>query len=457
MEGFSCSNNSLQPVLSDSDQSEALMKGLDVIADIIARYRIVVDRWWIDTDARVRDACSVTNAVKPQILLSGETYALPDSGVSKRPTGSAVFNESFRTLIIKLYKSVLEYQAKAACYLSRNTLARMARNLPKLDNWTHLLENICRLDVECREHKTVFDSAIIQSSLVSLSERFRSQEKILKMLASSRYRMERTAYEILLLISDVMVRQDHDDVRTRLGHQYWQSGRWLLGHKNYAAWRESRSAVLWLRGPVGVGKTCLTSVVVQESLANAINERVAFFYCSQQQGEPGDIFRSFIAQLSLSSDGSLAKPTRKWFEYHTGFSTNSGREFPPDSKLRMKQKITLTESVDLLAEITNSADQTTLILDALDECSDPYAFLGCLESLLGKCAKIRVFISARLSVLQTPEFSHSLSISHFVSSSDMETFINCEINSQDRRARSGMTPEQAQQLRRILVSRAEGM
>ena len=104
----SCAYNSSidtspQPILNDSHESEALLNGLDLVTDMVARHRIIIGPY-----------------------------------LTKKPSledGFDVINEGLRRTTIKLYTRVLEYQAKAAFYLNHGTLARFASNIPKLDDW----------------------------------------------------------------------------------------------------------------------------------------------------------------------------------------------------------------------------------------------------------------------------------------------------------------------------------
>jgi len=114
---------------------------------------------------------------------------------------------------------------------------------------------------------------------------------------------------------------------------------------------------------------------------------VAFFYCSQQQGgasvdapyfgscEAAKVLRALLAQISCDLDGSISKHVLNWLEHGTISPPYVG--IGPDSSYRpsMTRKVSLSECVELLGEITKINDQTTFIIDALDEYLDPYTLL----------------------------------------------------------------------------------
>ena len=114
--------------------------------------------------------------------------------------------------------------------------------------------------------------------------------------------------------------------------------------------------------------------------------------------------------------------------------------------------------MELLIEITNTHRQTIRVIDALDECHDPYELLDQLDTIQMKTSSsLNIFISSRHSIQTPNRFALAHVIQHFKSSSDISAFIKGEIHSPSRRVRSGMTPEQALQLHDLLLSRAEGI
>ncbi|PGG98492.1 hypothetical protein AJ80_09523 [Polytolypa hystricis UAMH7299] len=60
--------------------------------------------------------------------------------------------------MLKLYTAILEFQAKAALDLGRNTISRMIRNIPRVDDWPELFERVKVLEHECKEYRDIFNS-----------------------------------------------------------------------------------------------------------------------------------------------------------------------------------------------------------------------------------------------------------------------------------------------------------
>lgn len=117
-------------------------------------------------------------------------------------------------------------------------------------------------------------------------------------------------------------------------------------------------------------------------------EILAFFYCSRNQGEKTtslEVLRSFIAQLARSDDGLSISPLVK-----------------PEYEKRQKVPIKLDECSSLLARLVNEHQQTTFIVDALDECDDAAALLIHLKHfwdlISGAKTSVRLFLSSRNQV-----------------------------------------------------------
>ena len=378
-----------------------------------------------------------------------------ESPPNRSDLGSEV---EYQKILLKLYTKVLEFQAKAACYLSYGTLTRFARNIPKIDDWRTLQSNIVQIEAECREYTSLTFALKQQSSLRVLIESLDKQEERLTHLIETQELQQDAALMVTRLISDISVGQDHEDIRTRLGSQYWLSGQWLFKTPQYLDWtKRDSSSTLWLKGPVGVGKSCTMSIVIQSFLANAIDNRVAFFYCSQQHSSSADVLRSLLAQLFYGTDGDLVQPVRRWFELQTGLSFKTNKKLQASILPHIARKVSSKECVDLLSEILSHTTQTTFIIDALDECHDRYQLVDHLKEMQEQSWKLKIFISSRTSFYSMNNFIHHNVIGHWDSSPDMRHFIDCEIHSRVRRDRSGMTEFQAKVLRKLLMSRAEGM
>ncbi|KAL2050396.1 hypothetical protein ABVK25_009368 [Lepraria finkii] len=145
----------LLPILNNSRQSEALLNGLDLITDMVARHRIIIGPY-----------------------------------LTKKPgleDGIYIINEELRRTTIKLYTIVLEYQAKAAYYINRGTLARVVLNIPKLDDWDAMRRNIIPIESDCREYNFCDYTLKQESSFQTLTTSMEEQKSRLSELIEKKY------------------------------------------------------------------------------------------------------------------------------------------------------------------------------------------------------------------------------------------------------------------------------
>jgi hypothetical protein len=172
----------------------------------------------------------------------------------------------------------------------------------------------------------------------------------------------------------------------------------------------------------------ISSIVIQDmvdSYKSSINPHPIFFYCSRNSAEPARsnpraILASLARQLSCIEAGKpLLGPTLDLYK-------NKAKEGFASGQLQ------ITESCDLIMQLVEQHRQTTIILDALDEC-DPATrveFLQALERILqDSIGLVKSFISSRDDqdiVLQLSNYPN-LEIYSQRNSEDISRFVKGEV------------------------------
>ena len=442
----------VQGALNDSAQNTAAMEGLSRICPIIDRY-LLMEAIYLGNQDRSR-------------------------------------HEDFEKNLVDLYASILLYQVAAACHCKRSTFSRFLRNLPKVDDWAKMLDDIDRKDTVCKDLASVFDSreqreqnSTLQSIFQELDKRLESMQS--RMLDKERESTRADNARILSWICDCIPGRDHQDVMVhkKMGAQYAHSGQWLLYHNDFLAWRYGEDhglTTLWVYGSVGTGKTSLVSRVIEwhlqgfqpeafESYGAAsrqdhVDQRtrqadsqyfgsMAYFYCVRQgQGQSGTdpvvILRSLVRQLAWSLDGSSISPSvRTFYDKWRYEKPGSGH-------------LSLEECSGLLTAMFSSYSNTTIILDALDECEKPYELLRALQTIANSTtSQIKLFVSSRLNVNVASVLSHcgKIDIQSQGTSKDMDIFLHTEVKQGDRHLLKGNFPELEDRLIAVLRDRAQGM
>ena len=177
-------------------------------------------------------------------------------------------------------------------------------------------------------------------------------------------------------------------------------------------------------------------------------ERSVYFYCSGKEGQRTDataVLRSLIAQLAWSSDGSEVAHSVK-----TLHESGDGRVDKLD--------------VELLVDLADRNQRTTVIIDALDECVDYSKLLSLLKKASDDMTTgtLKFFFSSRPNVTLLPTFPSwgklELDAERELTSYDMEKYIHTQVtNPEGRRLLDGRAPELEEKLIKTLTFRAQGM
>ncbi|KAJ5382277.1 Galactose oxidase/kelch beta-propeller [Penicillium concentricum] len=203
---------------------------------------------------------------------------------------------------------------------------------------------------------------------------------------------------------------------------------WVLQHASFTEWKaESTNSLLWLHGAQGAGKSCLASMVVEDGMnvSSQIEDFAhAYFYCSRNTAEPQranaqSILGCIARQLSSpSSNQPLAPPTLSLYR-----------------KLHLADGSTRVPSLyqcrDLIIELSEAHSRTTIVVDALDECSreERAELVEALEYIIDNSTSlVKIFVTSREEGdLRLSIQAHSgVQVTWVENGSDIEKFVNFE-------------------------------
>lgn len=140
----------------------------------------------------------------------------------------------------------------------------------------------------------------------------------------------------------------------------------------------------------GAGKTKLVSKVIDHLTDQRNGQGLAFFYCDwndESRRKPDNILRSFIRQLSIRIEDcnvTLQEPLVRLYKEREANAFTS-------------VDLTFDESEDLLIKLFQLYSHTTLVLDALDECSEGLRtrLIQTFERLNTSSTNLKIFIASR--------------------------------------------------------------
>ena len=91
--------------------------------------------------------------------------------------GEFVLRGELETAVAKLYKQILEYQARAACQFDRNTAHQIARNIGEGDSWADLLHDIKASNEVCAKVREIIDVSDQRLRTAQLEEQLEKQTR----------------------------------------------------------------------------------------------------------------------------------------------------------------------------------------------------------------------------------------------------------------------------------------
>jgi hypothetical protein len=171
-----------------------------------------------------------------------------------------------------------------------------------------------------------------------------------------------------------------------------------------------------------------SSIVVEDALKRSTagnSSQTVFFYCSRSPAEPArssprSILASLVRQLSSIEPGKpLLPPSISFYKKEEAEGFASGQ-------------LKIEDSCRLITQLIGLYPQTTIIIDAMDEC-DPdtrYELLQALEELLQSASSLlKIFVSSRndQDIVQMLTSYPNLEIASHRNSHDIALFVNIEV------------------------------
>ncbi|KAI1733395.1 hypothetical protein F4680DRAFT_46657 [Xylaria scruposa] len=366
-----------------------------------------------------------------------------------------------KTALHELKTAIVETFAKSQSFLSfvvqqqQSKIRQVAAPFKLSDAESHIKDlskcekQLARVAANCEKRCNLSSRSTIEGFMqlnATFHENIQNQIELLLDQINRNDQME-----TLNWISSVQYGKHHNRVKD---DRTPKTCKWLLKHKRFHEWsRASSSMILWLQGSPGAGKTFLTSKVIdhiQASVERSPNqEGFAFFYCNRNEEarrKPLSVLQSYIRQLSTT----IKKP---------GYIRKQLQDFCRETRLKGSD-FGFSDCKKQLLESVNLYSQTTLVLDALDEC-EPHSrrqIFETVEYLLSESRNpLKVFISSRPDRDIRNRFRHrpNVEIQATNNEDDIQKFVNEEITKHENWG--GMSPDLRDAIVKVLFARSQGM
>jgi len=195
---------------------------------------------------------------------------------------------------------------------------------------------------------------------------------------------------------------------------------WLLDDVRFKAWQEKTSQTLFCPGNPGVGKSILTSAVIEHLIAKyTCGESemglayVYFNYKTKKEQKYGDVLASLLKQLAQGKQ-PFPDQVRALYKLH---EPRKSRPTPGEIK-----KTLIATAAGL--------SRVFIVLDALDECESSdgrhTTLLKDLSCLQEACAA-NVFITSRPIQELSAEFEHDVTVNIEVPEADVGKYLDANM------------------------------
>jgi ankyrin repeat protein len=287
--------------------------------------------------------------------------------------------DEYRTTVIALYSYILEYQARMACHLSDNSMIRGVHSIIGSGQWVNFLKKIDSADQYCQKHEALIDkdeerSALerqtkqIETSTLIQAEILDAVRNVLSARAADR-EYDRQEDVLQCLAADYEEQKNFNPERVP------DTCRWFLDDHRFHKWRNSTtSCVLWLSTGPGCGKSVLSRTLVDENLLTSriMTSTVCYFFFKdglerRQRGE--DALCAILHQLYRQNLAS-------------GLISHAYEPFKSNGQ-NLRSMFSELWKVLMKTAQDQSAGEIICLLDALDECQADAReqFLGQLNQL----------------------------------------------------------------------------
>ncbi|KAI5821056.1 hypothetical protein BZA77DRAFT_272596 [Pyronema omphalodes] len=341
-------------------------------------------------------------------------YLREDSSASK----------NLKASMVRLYVAILKFLAKAVGKLQQNHLAAIftVQDISTyLDNIEKLEKTVGSDAAVASDQSTRTELARVRAQLENINHTtLHIQPQLFNLQDWLEADSERSS--ILAWISNIPYKSHHDRINsTRLEG----TGMWLLERDDYKAWISSSvSKLLLLRGTPGAGKTYIASKFIDSLLSDTKGMKLAYFYCNKAEDnrrEPESILRTIIQQLAQSQaeKSKLVTPIVDIYQ-------DRKREG------QIASQLSLSESQELLVQLTDIHPRTMICIDALDEVTADRR-IHLLEALNYVIAKsrnlVKIFATARQDrdIVMQFEMFPRIELQPNDNVHDINQFVNTEV------------------------------
>lgn len=272
----------------------------------------------------------------------------------------------------ELYSSIIEYQARIICHITKLPVSRFSKWVTGSDDWTEMMQRIQKLDQNCLSYITNGKQAEIdlnrKAQLEGIQEQVTLQEELLQDMKNNKQDdKERELFRDLSSVSGDYARYKDINPERVPG-----TCEWFLADDRFCEWRDSQTgALLWASAGPGCGKSVLSRCLIDEGHLTPDSMITIESHVAKAFQKPAVVCYFFFKEGGegrMDGAHALCAILHQLFQHR--LTSNLITHALQSHKIHAKS---LTEKMEELWKLlvdcaeSSSAD-IVCVLDALDEC-----------------------------------------------------------------------------------------
>ncbi|KAJ6480690.1 hypothetical protein C8R47DRAFT_982784, partial [Mycena vitilis] len=223
------------------------------------------------------------------------------------------------------------------------------------------------------------------------------------------------------------------------------TGSWFLTGAKFTEWKE-QPGCLWIRGNSGTGKSVLSSTVINYLFGSQFqpvtpNFAIGYFYFDFRDKEKqllDKMLRTIMMQLSTQCPTPHSVLIQQF-------------------ESRRKEIPTYRELLVMLPTILSQFTSTYIVLDALDECSEPDKLIEFISTVRGQAEGVHLLVASqpRTTFMDSPVFegASAVVLERGTTHADILQFVNSKLKFNPKLKHIKRTPDAAPRI----VDKSNGM
>ncbi|KAJ9604218.1 hypothetical protein H2200_011052 [Cladophialophora chaetospira] len=280
------------------------------------------------------------------LLVSGKEQEL---GILE-PGDGVLFQQEFEATLTRLYSQILEFQARAVCYLRDGWIVQTVKGVMGSDAWKGLLQEINKSEAQAQkfasdigavEMRRWFEDQDAKQDKQNVWQRATEQDKRVSNFLKTIYTCP------------------YKDRKDRNRDREPGTCEWFTTHPRFKAWNESRDlGILWVSADPGAGKSILAKYLVDHVIPCTNVRSTCYFFFKDDfpdQRSSAHAVCALLRQLFIEKPKLLHNSVLKKCETDGDNLTASFSDL-------------WRIFIDAVAD--KDAGEVVCILDALDECQE---------------------------------------------------------------------------------------